>query len=234
MLVLSFHHISILLWWGGFPLCLAIKGLRAPAAAAASLQKLSSHSLGFHCDFMPHLSEQTLWALLGQSAPTTVPFFFCVFFFFPLNRWLIRAVRNRSDTEQPLCQWYTMWSNSTGTVALPLHVSRGGQQLCLYGYQHSWCWRATLCSWDRKPSDKIIRLSFQITDSTSLAALEDVKPLCFFSNASCFSHHAASKRIKDPSHGWLIIGELWQWGRVVSFIIQRVNISRYLFPKWPY
>lgn len=24
---------------------------------------------------MPHLSEQTLWALLGQSAPTAVPFF---------------------------------------------------------------------------------------------------------------------------------------------------------------
>lgn len=31
---------------------------------------------------MPHLSEQTLWALLGQSAPTTVPLFFFFFFFF--------------------------------------------------------------------------------------------------------------------------------------------------------
>lgn len=103
-----------------------------------------------------------------------------IFFCPPPNRWLIRAVRNRSDTEQTLCQWHTMWSNSMGTVALLLHVSRGGQQLCLYGYRHSRCWGATLCSWDRKPSDKIIRLSFQITDSTSLAVLEDVKPLCFF------------------------------------------------------
>lgn len=31
--------------------------------------------------------------------------------------------------------------------------------------------------------------------------------------------------VKDPGHGWLIIGELWSWGRVVSFIIQKVNIS---------
>lgn len=31
--------------------------------------------------------------------------------------------------------------------------------------------------------------------------------------------------VKDPGHGWLIIVELWSWGRVVSFIIQKVNIS---------
>lgn len=31
--------------------------------------------------------------------------------------------------------------------------------------------------------------------------------------------------VKDPGHGWLIIGELWSQERVVSFIIQKVNIS---------
>lgn len=59
-------------------------------------------------------------------------------------------------------------------------LAGAGSSCALYGYRHSRCWRATLCPWDRKPSDKIIRLSFQITDSTSLAALEDVKPLGFF------------------------------------------------------
>lgn len=29
----------------------------------------------------------------------------------------------------------------------------------------------------------------------------------------------------------LYIGELWLWGRLVSFVIQRLNISRYPFSK---
>lgn len=37
-----------------------------------------------------------------------------------------------------------------------------------------------------KPSDKIIRVSFQITDSRSLAALEDVNPIFFFSKLYVF------------------------------------------------
>lgn len=93
-----------------------------------------------------------------------------------------------------------------GTVALLLYVSRSRQQLRLYGYNNAVVSAAALRFWDRKPSDKIIRVSFQITDSRSLAALEDVKP---FSKALCFSHHAASERIKDRRHSWLIIGELW-------------------------
>lgn len=89
------------------PRCLAIKGLCA-AAAVGSLQKLSSHSLRPLCDFTPHLCEQTLWALLRQSTPTTLQFFA---FFFQQKPWVITAVMNDSDTEQLLFQWHTRWLN---------------------------------------------------------------------------------------------------------------------------
>lgn len=104
------------------PRCLAIKGLCA-AAAVGSLQKLSSHSSRPLCDFMPHLCEQTLWALLRQSTPTTLQFF--ASFFFSRNH------------ESLLLSWMTVTQNSfcfsgtpgdatvwMGSVAVLLYVNR--------------------------------------------------------------------------------------------------------------
>lgn len=60
------------------PRCHAIKALWATAAVGC-LQKLSSHSLGFLSDFMPHLSE-VLHSARAISTNQSAIFFFFPFF----------------------------------------------------------------------------------------------------------------------------------------------------------